>query len=226
MTDPNVDRCSSSSTSQSGAADEASARELAARGHAGQSVRDLSHAIVGHNNPEELLEMVAMSVEAMAVQLAKGSHRSRPGRDMQNRAAEPVPLDGDLIVTHPDRPISGAASPWGVDLVVHRDGDEVVGVCTLRAAHEGAPGRSHGGVVAATFDDLFGFVLTIHQIGAAFTGELTVRYLAGTPLFQPLEFRARLVGEERRKLFLAAEARAADLLIATATATFIRLPDV
>lgn len=203
---------------------EASARELAARGHAGKAVRDLGHAIVGHNNPEELLEMVAMATEAMAVQLGKGSARARPGRDMQNRASEPNPDDGERIESHPDRPISGAASPWGVDLAVRREGDEAVGVCTLRAAHEGAPGRSHGGVVAATFDDLFGFVLTIHQV-AAFTGELTIRYLAGAPLFEPIEFRGRLVGTERRKLFITGEARASAGLIATATATFITIPD-
>ena len=46
---------------------------------------------------------------------------------------------------------------------------------TLRSAHEGAPNRSHGGIVAALFDDVFGFVLgVIHQ--AAFTGDLYIRY--------------------------------------------------
>ena len=45
---------------------------------------------------------------------------SRPGRDMQNRASEPTPDDGERIESHPDRPISGAASPWGVDLAVRR----------------------------------------------------------------------------------------------------------
>ncbi len=199
-------------------------RELAARDHAGLAVRDLGHALVGHNNPPELLEMVAMSVEAMAVQLAKGSDRSRPGRDMQNRAAEPVPEDRAVIVSHPDRPISGAASPWGVDLEVRRDGDGVVGRCTLRAAHEGPPGRSHGGVVAAVFDDLFGFVLTVNQL-AAFTGELSVRYRAGAPLFEPLELRAWMVGRERRKLFIEGEGSSSQGVFATATATFIVLPD-
>ena len=199
-------------------------RELAARDHAGLAVRDLGHALVGHNNPPELLEMVAMSVEAMAVQLAKGSDRSRPGRDMQNRAAEPLPEDRALIVSHPDRPISGAASPWGVDLEVRRDGDGVVGRCTLRAAHEGPPGRSHGGVVAAVFDDLFGFVLTVNQL-AAFTGELSVRYRAGAPLFEPLELRAWMVGRERRKLFIEGEGSSSQGVFATATATFIVLPD-
>ena len=88
-----------------------------------------------------------------------------------------------------DRPISGRASPWGLDLDVHRHGDEIEALVTLRAAHEGAPGRSHGGVVAALFDDVFGFVLGVIE-QAAFTGELTVRYERGTPLHRPLSCRA------------------------------------
>jgi hypothetical protein len=118
---------------------EPSPRELAARAHAGAAVRDLGHALVGHDNTPEMLEMVAHTVEAMAVDLAEGPIRSRPGRDMQNRASGPPPPDGAVFTSYPDRPISGAASPWGVDLVVRRDGDGVVGTCTLRAAHEGAP---------------------------------------------------------------------------------------
>ena len=40
----------------------------------------------------------------------------------------------------------------------------------------------------------------------AFTGELTVRYLAPVPVDEPLEIRARLDGRERRKLFISGEA--------------------
>ena len=218
MTEPSIDLAADPDI------DPLEARELAARDHAGRSVRDLGHALVGHNNPPETLEMVAVSVEAMAVQLTKGTHRSRPGQDMQNQAASPPPADGATFTSHPDRPISGAASPWGVDLVVTRDGSDVIGHCTLRAAHEGPPGRSHGGVVAATFDDLFGFVLTVNQL-AAFTGELTIRYLAGCPLFEPLELRARLVGREGRKLFIEGDGRSLHGVFATAKATFIALPE-
>lgn len=201
---------------------EPSPRELSARAHAGASVRDLGHALVGHDNPPEVLELVAQSVEAMAVQLARGPVRSRPGRDMQNRAAEMPPADGTVFESYPDRPISGAASPWGVDLVVSRDGDGVIGRCTLRAAHEGAPRRSHGGVTAAIFDDLLGFVLAVNQL-AAFTGELTVRYLGPAPLHVPLEFRGRMVGRERRKLFMEADASSGGVPFATAKAVFIEI---
>jgi acyl-coenzyme A thioesterase PaaI-like protein len=204
---------------------EPSAEELSARAHAGAAVRDLGHALVGHDNPPELLERAAHTVEALAVQLSSGPIRSRPGRDMQNRAAEEPPPDGTVFESYPDRPISGAASPWGVDLVVSRDGDGVIGRCTLRAAHEGAPERSHGGVTAAIFDDLFGFVLAVNQL-AAFTGELTVRYVGPAPLHVPLEFRARMVGRDGRKLYMEAQASSGDGLFATAKAVFIALPGV
>ena len=81
------------------------------------------------------------------------------------------------MVSYDERPFSGRSSPWGVDLEVHRHGDEIEAILTLRAAHEGAPDRSHGGIVAGLFDDVFGFVLDVVQ-EAAFTGELTIRYEA------------------------------------------------
>ena len=55
----------------------------------------------------------------------------------------------------------------------------------------------------------------------AFTGELTVRYLAPVPVDEPLEMRARLDGRERRKLFISADARHGDLLVATCHAIYI-----
>ncbi len=90
-----------------------------------------------------------------------------------------------------------------------RDGDEAVAVVTLDSAHEGAPGRSHGGIVAALFDDVFGFVLTINE-QPAFTGELTVRYERGVPLHVSLECRARLTERDGRKMYMTAELTGTD----------------
>jgi predicted thioesterase len=55
----------------------------------------------------------------------------------------------------------------------------------------------------------------------AFTGELTVRYLAPVPVGEPLEVRARLDGRERRKLFISAEARHDGEVIATCRAIYV-----
>ena len=87
-----------------------------------------------------------------------------------------VPADGEAMFSYDDRPISGRSAPWGLDIDVRRVGREAIATLTLGAAHEGAPGRSHGGVVAALFDDVFGFVLDIESELPAFTGELTIRY--------------------------------------------------
>ena len=78
------------------------------------------------------------------------------------------------------------------------------GLLTLGAAHEGAPGRSHGGIVAGLFDDVFGFVLGILQ-QPAYTGELVVRYERPTPLQRQLACRGRLAERDGRKLWIEGE---------------------
>ncbi len=92
----------------------------------------------------------------------------------------------------------------------------------MRAAHEGAPGRSHGGIVAALFDDVFGFMLSILS-QPAFTGELSIRYEASVPIGVPLECRARLGEREGRKLFMTGELTAHGGVVARSTATFISI---
>jgi acyl-coenzyme A thioesterase PaaI-like protein len=109
----------------------------------------------------------------------------------------------------------------GIGIQVFRDGEDSVAWVELGAAFEGAPGRSHGGIVAAIFDDVLGYLLSIHK-QPAFTGELTVRYQAPTPMGERLTFRGRLLDRQGRKLMAEGEATAADgTIVATATATFI-----
>ncbi len=95
---------------------------------------------------------------------------------------------------------------------------------TLRSAHEGAPDRSHGGIVAALFDDVFGYVLGVIQV-AAFTGDLYLRYHAPTPLFRELACRVRLAEQDGRKLLMTGELIDIehDQVVATARATFIEV---
>jgi len=174
-----------------------------ARARAGQAIRDIGHELVGHQADAALIEEVASTLDDLAALLAKGDARQRVREDRTGRWAEPV-ADGGRMVSYDERPFSGRSSPWGVDLEVHRHGSEIEAILTLRAAHEGAPGRSHGGIVAGLFDDVFGFVLDVVQ-EAAFTGELTIRYERPTPLHRPLACRGRLARREGRKLFIEGE---------------------
>jgi acyl-coenzyme A thioesterase PaaI-like protein len=192
--------------------------ERRARAALGRAIRDVCHAAIGRQAPIGVLESVTSRIADAAALLDTHPARVRAADSFPNWQA--TPADGDPIITFQDRPISGEASPYGCDLDSFRRGDEAVTRFTLRAAHEGAPGRSHGGFVSAIFDDVFGFVLQIHEI-PGFTGELSVRYEAGTPIGRELEMRARLDRREGRKLFMTADLWDGDKRLATAKATFI-----
>lgn len=195
--------------------------EARARADLGAAVRRLTHSVVGHHASVERLRDTTRILEMLCDTHEAGARRSRPSDTFRASWDHPI-ADGERIFTHLDRPFSGEASPWGLDIDARRVGDEVVAEVTLRAAHEGAPERSHGGIVAALFDDVLGMVLQIHQ-EQAYTGELTVRYEAGTPLHTPLRLVARRTGAERRKILLEGELFDGEQRLALARAVFIRI---
>lgn len=192
-----------------------------ARVRAGKAIRDIGHAFAGHSVEPERVEHIAEVLEGLISELSEGTPRRRDpstfGDHRQYRYEQ-----GPILHTYADRPICGMASPWGLDPDLHRHGDEIEAVVTLRAAHEGAPGRSHGGIVAALFDDVFGFVLSIVD-EAAFTGRLTITYRAGTPLHEPIACRVRATGKSGRKITMTGELTvvATGQLLAEAEALFI-----
>lgn len=192
-----------------------------ARRRAGRAIRELNHAFIGRHGTLDQIEHLAEVVEGISAELWPRDHRSRGEHAFADQQIEEYP-QGPFHHDFDDRPISGASSPYGLDLELHRHGDEIEARLTLRSAHEGAPNRSHGGIVAALFDDVFGFVLgVIHE--AAFTGDLYIRYEAPTPLFRELACRVRLAHRAGRKLHLVGELTDVEsgTVVATARATFI-----
>lgn len=194
---------------------------LEARARAGQAIRDIGHAFIGRHATLEQIERLATVLEGIGAELWPADIRSRDQHPFAERQLEDYP-QGRFEPRFDDRPVSGRSSPWGLDLRLHRHADEIDARVTLRSAHEGAPNRSHGGIVAALFDDVFGYVLgVIHQ--AAFTGELTVRYLAPTPLHRELSCRVRLDERAGRKLLMTGTLTDVESgeAVASAKATFI-----
>jgi len=197
-------------------------RESDARAWAGKAVRDLGHALVGHHASLELIDRVSTTLDELTAELSVGDPRTRAQRQPRGEWSEP-PAEHEDLTSYDERPVSGRSSPWGLDLRVWREGDEIVATCTLRSAHEGAPGRSHGGIVAALFDDVYGFLLTFIA-EPAFTGELSLRYEAGVPLGVPLQCRVRIVERAGRKLFMEGELLADGAVVTRSKATFITIP--
>lgn len=194
---------------------------LEARARAGKAIRDIGHAFIGRHASLEQIDRLAQVLEDIGAELWPADPRSRGEHPFAERQVEDYP-QGLFEPRFDDRPVSGRSSPWGLDLRLHRHGDEIDARVVLRSAHEGAPNRSHGGIVAALFDDVFGYVLgVIHQ--AAFTGELTVRYHAPTPLHRELSCRVHLDEQVGRKILMVGTLTDLDSgqVVASARATFI-----
>jgi acyl-coenzyme A thioesterase PaaI-like protein len=196
----------------------------AARVETATLLRRLGHALVGHHvDDEQLLALTAAITPFVELMEADPPRfRSESGRDGASHFEAP-PEDGAVLEHFPDCIVSGRANPMGVGIEVHREGQQAVATVTLGPAFEGAPNRSHGGIVAAIFDDVMGYLLSIVQ-EPAFTGQLTVNYRAPTPMGQQLTFRAWVTGREGRKLFIGADARHDGDLVADAAGLFVTIP--
>jgi acyl-coenzyme A thioesterase PaaI-like protein len=186
---------------------------------AATALRDLNHAFVAQDPDDAALRAIANEARAITARLANAPRRDRLALMQGMTWSDAAPVS-NAAAGFADRAVAGAANPTSVDIADVTLAEEVVAIVTLRRAFEGAPGRAHGGIVAAAFDDITGFVIG-HLQEPAFTGELTVRYLAPVPVDEPIEIRARLESRERRKLFITAEARADDAVVATCRAIYI-----
>jgi len=125
----------------------------------------------------------------------------------------------------PYSPLVGRLNPISPPVRMWRaTGDakgEVHGEASFRSAFNGPPGSVHGGIIAATFDELLGATAVVNGLGA-FTGTLTVVYRSLTPLEKPVQMRAWVAGTQRRKVFIEGELRDGPTLCATASGIFIR----
>jgi acyl-coenzyme A thioesterase PaaI-like protein len=196
----------------------------AARIELGATARRLNHAIVAREVELEQLQSAIAALSSIAEKFERSDRRERSFTHFTDSKRVEF-VDGDIMTSHICRPGSGPGSPHGLEMTVTRNGDVAEARFVIGDSYEGAPGRSHGGIVALAFDDAMGFVLSIiHSV--AYTGEISVRYKAPTPLNMPLVIRARLDRIEGRKLHLVAEMsedRPDAPLIATSHALFIAI---
>ncbi|MFM8380968.1 MAG: PaaI family thioesterase [Actinomycetota bacterium] len=190
----------------------------------GAAVRRLGHAVIGHEVDLATMIETTAHLDRISETFESETPRSREFSQFSTAHDQDVP-DHSLLTSHISRPGSGPGSPHGLEMVVHRRGDRIEAAFTLGASHEGAPQRSHGGIVALAFDDAMGFVLNVIKV-VAYTGQITVRYTAPTPLHEPLVITAWLDRREGRKLFLEAELRLDrpdGPVLATSSALFIAI---
>jgi acyl-coenzyme A thioesterase PaaI-like protein len=197
----------------------------AARIGAADQVRRLVDALVSRDSSLDDLAAVADVIEPLVERLAAAPARPRPtfvfeafGPDHQSDSdGRGVAFPGSALAA---RPILGAANPFSVEAICRIEGEEAMTEVVIGPAFEGAPGRAHGGIVAAILDDVTGHVLQIART-PAFTGSLKVTYHKATPLGRPIQFRARLAGREGRRLHITADVWDGDVRLASCEAVYV-----
>lgn len=189
-----------------------------ARVDAAGAVRGLIHELVGRNGDDADLAEVAAVVDGLARRLRGAERRVRPEGHLL-RYETPV-ADGGELSCWPDCMIAGDAHPTGTGLRGRRVGDEVVAEVVLGPAHEGPPGRAHGGMVASLFDEVFGLALWMDAL-PAYTARLEVDYRRPVPLGRRIDLRCGITARDGRKLHVAGTAHDGGELLAEATGLFV-----
>ena len=191
-----------------------------ARVDAAGEARRLAHGIVAADADDATFSAVAgLLAEANAI-LAAVPHLPRPEFDPARLEQARTELGTSDIDAMADRAVAGPANPTSVDLEARTLDDGAEAEVVFGPAFEGAPGRAHGGVVAAVFDDLLGMAMAgTRSIG--FTGRLTVHYRNPVPIETAITFRLRTGESQGRKLHVHGDARLGDQVLATADALMI-----
>jgi acyl-coenzyme A thioesterase PaaI-like protein len=186
---------------------------------AGQA-RTLAHALVGCDADDATFAAVESLLSEANALLAAVPHLPRAAFDPAALGRMRDEPDGPNLQAMADRAVAGPANPTSVDITSRIVGDGAEADVVFGPAFEGAPGRVHGGMVAAVFDDLLGAGMAqARSIG--FTGRLTVHYRAPVPIETAIRFRIWVGAREGRKLHIHGDARLGDRVLASADALMI-----
>jgi len=186
-------------------------------------MRELGHDFVVSELDETQLDQISAHLEELHRIVAQGGRRTRVvanGALGKFKMAVPGENSIDKHEMFFDSVVSGGANPMGLGAQLWREGDVSVMEVILGPAFEGAPGRAHGGIVAALIDETMGLVLAIHD-WLAYTVQLDITYLAPTPINEPIIARAWLEKRDGRKFHIRANVQARDVVLASASGLFI-----
>jgi len=186
-----------------------------------EALRPLIAMTVSGTPDDAALEEAAHVVEQVAAGLA-----ARAGPDRRMRLE---PHSGRPTIDYlPTSPIAGTlnpiAPPVRLQAVDGEDGGtpEIRGTAWFDYPYEGPPNCVHGGVIAATFDEILG-AANIIAGSPGMTGTLSVRYRKPTPLRADLRLEARFLDRSGRKIRTWAGMYHGDVLTAEADGLFIEV---
>ena len=186
-----------------------------------EALRPILTMTVSGTPDDAALEAAAEVVERLAAELAAGAGADR-------RIRQPPDTDRPTVEYFPTSPIAGVlnpiAPPVRLEVVEGVDGgpSEIRATAWFDYPYEGPPSCVHGGVIAATFDEILGAANMVSG-NPGMTGTLTVRYRKPTPLRTDLRLEARFLERDGRKIRTWAGMYHGDVLTAEADGLFIEV---
>jgi len=186
-----------------------------------EALRPLITMTVSGTPDDDALDAVAEAVERLGAGLVAGAGTDR-------RMRQPPDTDRPTVEYFPTSPIAGIlnpiAPPVRLEVVDGEDGDpsEIRATAWFDYPYEGPPSCVHGGVIAATFDEILGAANMVSG-NPGMTGTLTVRYRKPTPLRTALRLEARFLERDGRKIHTWAGMYHGDVLTAEADGLFIEV---
>lgn len=197
--------------------------EVVRRAQAAALMRELGHDFVASNLDDDLMDDVTNRLRDLVELVRSAPSRSALTRadgirGFQSAAADSGPGAKHRLLS--DSIVSGGANPMGLGAELWREDDTAFMRVTLGKAFEGAPGRAHGGILAALLDETMGLVNAMEGI-LAYTVQLDITYLAPAPIDEPITSHASVVGRDGRKITVEGVVEAGELLIARATGLFV-----
>ena len=144
----------------------------------------------------------------------------------ESEPQNPVPVPFAAIRSDHECFGCGDDNPCGLHLRFAETGDGVSAAFTPFAMHQGFQGVIHGGIVSTVLDEAMAWAVS--RAGTwAVTGELRVRFRAPLRVGEATTVTGRVTGGRGRTITALGEViRDADrAIIATATATYVKVPE-
>ena len=185
-------------------------------------LRRFNHLFVGRDlTDDDLVELADVITEWVARAESRPERvREFPSERIRAWQEGTTPAEPARPSGFPDSVVTGDSNPMGLAARQWNEGETAYAEAVFDRAFEGAPGRGHGGVLAALFDETMGRIPAMYG-SLAFTGRLDISYRAPTPMYSPVLAKAWCTRREGRKFHIHAEIHDGETLVAEATALFI-----
>ena len=165
-----------------------------------EAIRTLSERLIRVEADNATLAGWAGQLETLLETV--GEPARRDSRDANRKLFTGAATIGDLYHMMDYDPVGGGANPIAPQIDWLQESQEgVEGKLWLGQQYQGPPGRVHGGVVSWILDAVLSRAMhASFRLGV--TGTLNIRYMAGSPIEDALHCRAKITGQEGRKIFI------------------------